>query len=145
MDLTYTKVHSGMQSVSGMGGNLRICRHPVFAGQLFPLIMLFHVQWVVSLPYGIMSCGILLHHLWQTSAVTLHKSLPYSLSRENHSLCPPLWMVLELMLTSWRMVSGAFLIRVFFDVSVVNPFCNSYKGLTLPAVSRNRECEEEKV
>ena len=52
--------------------------------------------------------------LLATSAVTLHEGLPYSLSRESHSLCPPLWMVMELVLTLQRMVSGAFLIREHF-------------------------------
>ena len=83
-------------------------------GLAFSIDHALYVQWVVSLPYGIMSCGILLHHFRRTSAVTLHESLPYSLSRESHSLCPPLWMVMELVLMLQRMVSGAFLIREHF-------------------------------
>ena len=35
--------------------------------------------------------------------------------------------------------------RAFFDVSVVNPFYNSYKGLTLLAVYRNRECAKRNM
>ena len=35
--------------------------------------------------------------------------------------------------------------RAFVDVSVVNPFYNSYKGLTLLAVYRNRECAKRNM